>query len=1355
MLVATLQALEVATRGAGTPLLARRLRDIHRALQNRSLEAALTLIDRTWRSMPDAATTLAPIYGRLLSLEDTDADAALRVLTRVDSPDADVVALTARSFLRLRRSDDARHSLDSALRSYCVTPQGLLAQEASGALQSLDLRAAGWVGLSQTLEFFGELAPGQSPSSIRVTVRERPVEPSLHGSDSAGRARFSFPMPVGMAGDTLLVTSEGIPLLGSGLHLPVDFKVDGRSDGDGRRISGWARIGWAPTQPVRLRFEDEHGAVVIAHTRTVPLPGSRWPFDLNLRDRGLSGDRIEIRVRLPDGRWQPLPDTPLLQPRAVRLQAPIARLPRWRKNSTPITREPDASPPCSFPIDIVIPVYRGRRETLACIESVLSTAGNGVRVIVVDDATPDATLAAALDELAVRGRIKLLRNESNLGFVHSVNRAIAMNAGGDLVLLNSDTVVFGDWLQRLRSAAYSAARVGTVTPFSNDGSITSYPRRFGGAIGAEEAAALHELAASTLGGVSAEIPVGVGFCLYLRQDCLQEVGDFDATAFAAGYGEESDFCLRARARGWSHRIAADAFVYHAGGGSFGPRRAALLDRSQRLLNLRHPGYDRFISEFLRQDPLMPLRRRLDERRLVAHRGRFVLLVSLALTGGVERFVEDRKKEIRTEGAVPVVLKPQRPGDARNCELTVDDIDVPNLRYRMPTDLAALTALLTELRLERTEIQHFLDLNPAVIEALRSLDVPYEVMIHDYAWICPRITLIDGSGRYCGEPAVSICESCVRKNGTRLAKSLTVSALRARSQAWLAGARAVYAPSHDTARRLKRHFPQIDIGVRPHRASANIAPNVHSPRRARAVDRLRIGLIGAIGSHKGYRVLLECARDAAARNLPLEFVVVGYTENDRRLLRTGKVEVTGRYVDAEVPHLLRREQPDLVFLPSVWPETWCYALDHALAAGLPTVAFDLGAIAERLHAGPHSLLSLDLEPREINTRLLEIGEQRNRARYVQSPRMDRAAVTNIEKRTDVKMPTPAEASPDEGLSASLQVLPLLPGLYLFSVTSATPATDRARGALRLPAMHVGLGPGVRSDQVEFVAGPNTDGAWLFARGDVLVARINGTGATLVLTSVRATNGDVLSIEVERLESRGQTGQAVAVTEQPVVHLPPAAAAASAELRTSAAPPHKPAGSTNDGDAVPLQIKTHIRARGDINFADTLWAGRVAPGLWMESFSVLPLRHLGAHDVEYKGLTGTGFETPWVSDDQNCGTKGMSVPLVGFAVRLKPSTETAAFDCEYSGYFQSGTIVGPLRNGAPCRSTVANDPLEGIQLRFVRRANSAAPSSKSVPLAVKADELYADVAASQVARALKRGKADGGVKVDPGLRTAPRT
>ena len=157
-------------------------------------------------------------------------------------------------------------------------------------------------------------------------------------------------------------------------------------------------------------------------------------------------------------------------------------------------------------------------------------------------------------------------------------------------MLNSDTLVFTDWLARLRAAAYSDRAVGTVTPFSNSGSIASYPEAQDAPLDPVGASAMHALAAATHDGTRADIPVGVGFCLYLRRDCLREVGTFDEAVFGDGYGEETDFCMRARAHGWSHRLAADVvrlpcrrrFLRR-------PARGALLNRSQRLNQSAPPG----------------------------------------------------------------------------------------------------------------------------------------------------------------------------------------------------------------------------------------------------------------------------------------------------------------------------------------------------------------------------------------------------------------------------------------------------------------------------------------------------------------------------------------------------------------------------------------------------------------------------------------------------------------------------------------------------------------------------------------------------------------------------------------------
>ncbi|CAI06989.1 probable glycosyl transferase [Aromatoleum aromaticum EbN1] len=268
-------------------------------------------------------------------------------------------------------------------------------------------------------------------------------------------------------------------------------------------------------------------------------------------------------------------------------------------------------------IDVIVPVFRGAEETRRCLESVLGCSARArFELIVVDDCSPEPEVVALVDALAATGRIHLLRNESNRGFVGSVNRAMALHPERDVVLLNSDTEVANDWLDRLRGAAYSATDIGTVTPFSNNGTICSYPfEDWGGEVpGTLGLAALDRLVADALAGEHPELPTGVGFCLYIRRACLDAVGLFDEARFGRGYGEESDFCMRAQALGWRSVLAADVFVLHAGSVSFGDERIERVREAEPVIAVLHPDYARNVAAFLLADPLRFLRQRIGLKR---------------------------------------------------------------------------------------------------------------------------------------------------------------------------------------------------------------------------------------------------------------------------------------------------------------------------------------------------------------------------------------------------------------------------------------------------------------------------------------------------------------------------------------------------------------------------------------------------------------------------------------------------------------------------------------------------------------------------------------------------------------------
>ncbi len=285
-----------------------------------------------------------------------------------------------------------------------------------------------------------------------------------------------------------------------------------------------------------------------------------------------------------------------------------------------------------------------------------------------------------------------------------------------------------------------------------------------------------------------------------------------------------------------------------------------------------------------------------------HVGRRVILITHDDGGGVEQRIQAAVAAHTGHGRQTIVLRPTKPADGP-AGLIVETSGLPTKRLELPRQRAALLRLLREAAPADVELHHFLNHDPLVFDIIRALGVPYDVHTHDYAWFCPRIALVGRGGRYCGEPAAATCETCVAQAGSYLHEPISVPALLARSAAVLRDARRVIAPSDDTAARMARHFPGVAPIVIPHEDDAAIAEPPPIPQIEGSV---RICVAGAIGLHKGYDVLLACARDAKKRRLELEFVVAGTTTDDERLMRTGRVFVTGPYRPEEAVALIRAQ-----------------------------------------------------------------------------------------------------------------------------------------------------------------------------------------------------------------------------------------------------------------------------------------------------------------------------------------------------------------------------------------------------------------------------------------------------------------
>lgn len=281
------------------------------------------------------------------------------------------------------------------------------------------------------------------------------------------------------------------------------------------------------------------------------------------------------------------------------------------------TTAPAPAAPSRAPrsVSIVVPVYRQLALVRTCIESVLASLAHNrtpARLAVIDDASPEPELSAWLDEQAAAGRITLLRNPSNLGFIESVNRGLRAHPDDDALLLNADTEVHGDWIDRLRAALYDAPDIASVTPWSNNGEISSFP------IIARNAPAPSSAQLAQLDGNAAdlrqrgatcdiELPTCCGFAMLMRRSVLDEIGMLDGVALVRGYGEEVDWCLRARAAGYRHLLATGVFVAHTGTVSFRFEKTLRVRQNRHVLAARYPAYRGEYAHFLASDPLAPAR----------------------------------------------------------------------------------------------------------------------------------------------------------------------------------------------------------------------------------------------------------------------------------------------------------------------------------------------------------------------------------------------------------------------------------------------------------------------------------------------------------------------------------------------------------------------------------------------------------------------------------------------------------------------------------------------------------------------------------------------------------------------------
>lgn len=606
-----------------------------------------------------------------------------------------------------------------------------------------------------------------------------------------------------------------------------------------------------------------------------------------------------------------------------------------------------AAPPVppNYPVDVIVPVYKGLADTRRCITSALASVNTTpMRLLVLNDASPEPEVTQWLRDVAqTDSRVTLLENPENLGFVGTVNRGMAHSSTNDVLLLNSDTEVANNWLDRIRQAAYSDSKVATVTPLSNNATICSYPRfcQPNPLVSGHTTASLDALCAATNPGVYVDVPTGVGFCMYIRRDCLNSVGLLDVPNFGKGYGEENDFCRRAHADGWRNLHTLDTFVLHAGGVSFGDSKSARELAAMETLRRLYPDYEAEVMRFIQADPAQPYRHALDLARLSQSPQPKVLAVTHDRAGGTLRHVKELAHTLQCQAQF-LVLSPV-PGGRAALEL-LGESEGFKLEFHVETEFEDLVHLLQSVGVCLVHYHHLLGHHPRVQALPEQLGVPFDFTAHDHYTYCPQISLTNATNRYCGETGVAECKTCLQQSPAP--GGVDIGTWRRNHQRFLHDTRFILAPSHDTAQRMQRFVPHATVRLAPHTDLPNTLP-IPTPPAKPAGAPLKVVVIGALSTIKGADLLEDVATLALKNKAHIEFHLVGYAYRSLKTRPRSHLTVHGEYAETELPAMLAWLQPDVVWFPALWPETYSYTLSACLQAGLPVVAPNLGAFPERL------------------------------------------------------------------------------------------------------------------------------------------------------------------------------------------------------------------------------------------------------------------------------------------------------------------------------------------------------------------------------------------------------------------------
>lgn len=485
-------------------------------------------------------------------------------------------------------------------------------------------------------------------------------------------------------------------------------------------------------------------------------------------------------------------------------------------------------------VDIIIPIYNGYEELKKCMESVCKYTNLSVhKVILIDDNSTDQRISGFLNKyIEMYKGVEVVFNAENVGFSANVNKGILLS-DRDVILLNSDTIVTQNWVEKMKVCAYRKKEIATVTPLSNAATLCSVPimctdNPLPEGLSVDEMSTVVERVSLKK---YPRITVAVGFCMYIKREVIARVGYFDEKTFGKGYGEENDFCNRAEQYGYIHVMCDDTFVFHKGTASFDTEeKRKLCEEHSKILEERYPSQMEKNHLYCKENPDQYIRDNLNIY-LELSNGKKNLLYFLHSDfredagdnkGGTQFHVRDLVQSMKDVYNVFVLAR-----DGENLFLSIYN-GAKLEQFRFPIGEKKLYQkmfdakianvvdnIINAFEIDIVHVHHTYSLSLDVYYIASKHKIPLFVTLHDYYYVCPTIKLINNQGKFCSKN-IHCSTQCTKCLAEQCEYSETVDIIemwRDENEKALQLCNAIIVPTESAKETILEFFPSLEKRMR--------------------------------------------------------------------------------------------------------------------------------------------------------------------------------------------------------------------------------------------------------------------------------------------------------------------------------------------------------------------------------------------------------------------------------------------------------------------------------------------------------------------------------------------------------------